>query len=164
MLAKTKHPTTQHLATVRTTPTSGLAEYLDRVFDNLRSDMLTEFAPWGEMWTPGLEGRWINALTDVEDRGGTYEIRTNLPGIRKENIEVKVQGRCLEVEAKESMEKEEKGRNFLSHERSYEGFCRTIDLPEDVVAEKISAQFRDGVLTVSLPKAHPEPERKITVS
>ncbi|MCL4324521.1 MAG: Hsp20/alpha crystallin family protein [Candidatus Thermoplasmatota archaeon] len=159
---QSKHPNPRP-ATVQTTRTTGLAEYLDRAFNELRNEMLTEFAPWGEHWSPGLEGRWITALTDVEDKGDSYEIRTNLPGVHKEDIEVKIQGHCLQLEAKQAAEREEKGRNYLTHERSYEGFFRSIDLPEDVLPEKVSAWYRDGVLVVSVPKSHPEPEKMIRV-
>lgn len=152
------------MSTSRTTTPTTLADYMDRVFENLRNEMFTGLAPWGELWTPGLEGRWMHALTDIEDKGTSYEVRANLPGVRKENIEVRLQGRCLQIEAKEMMEKQEKTRTYLSHERSYEGFCRTIDLPEDVISEKISANYRDGVLTVNVPKSNPAPERKISVS
>ena len=155
---------THRIATVRTAPPTNLAEYMDRVFDSLRNEMFTGLAPFGELWTGGLEGRWMNALTDLEDKGTSYEVRADLPGVRKENIEVRLQGRCLQIEARESAEKETKGRTYLSHERSYEGFCRTIDLPEDVLAEKISANYKDGVLTVNVPKTTPTPERKISVS
>ncbi len=155
---------THRLSTVRAPPATSLTDYMDRVFENLRSEMFTGLAPWGELWAPGFEGRWLNALTDIEDKGNTYEVRANLPGIRKENIEVKLQGRCLTLEAKEAAEKEEKGKNYLSRERSYEGFCRTIDLPEDVLSERISANYRDGVLTVNVPKSSPTPERRISVS
>lgn len=149
---------------VHATPTTNLAEYMDRLFENMRNEMFSGLSPWGGLWAPGLEGRWLNALTDVEDKGTSYEIRANLPGIRKDNIEVKLQGHCLTIEASGTAEKEEKGKNYLSHERTYEGFCRSVELPEDVLSEKISANYRDGVLTVVVPKTNPAPERRISVA
>jgi HSP20 family protein len=152
------------LSTRPARPAANLDEYLDQLLGASRSALFPRLSPWTELWSPDLEGRWLGALADIEDKGSSYEVRANLPGVRKENIEVRLQGRCLRLEAKVATEKEEKRKNYLSHERSYEGFVRTIDLPEDVESEKIAASYRDGVLTVNLPKSHPEPERKVSVS
>ncbi len=158
------NPPKRTVTTLRTTAPTSMGEYMDRVFETFRNEMLTGLLPRGALWEFGPEGRWMNALTDVEDRGGSYEVRADLPGVRKEDIDLRIQGRCLTIEAKETASKEEKGKNFVSRERSYEGFCRTLDLPEDVIGEKISARYENGVLTLNLPKSHPEPEKKIPVS
>lgn len=141
-----------------------MAEYMDRLFETFRNEMMTGLLPGSFLWETGGPGRWMSALTDIEDKGSSYEIRANLPGIRKENIEVRVRGNTLELEAKAAMETEEKGKSYIFHERSYEGFHRTLDLPEGVLPEKVVANYRDGVLTVTVPKSNPAPERKITVS
>ncbi|MDE1879361.1 MAG: Hsp20/alpha crystallin family protein [Euryarchaeota archaeon] len=162
MLAKKPHPTTT-TTTLRTTPVRGLSNYMDQLFENFREEMMTGLLPRSTLFEGWPSGRWFPALLDVEDKGSTYEIRTDLPGARKDEIEVKVSGHSLQIQAQQTHELSEEGKNYLCHERTYGGFERTVDLPEDVVPEKISAQYKDGVLMVSVPKAHPVPERKIPV-
>ncbi|MCW6167260.1 MAG: Hsp20 family protein [Thermoplasmatales archaeon] len=131
---------------------------LDRALENLKSEVLFEF-PRYDLFESGPQGRWLVAPTDVVDKGDLYEVRADLPGVRKENIEVSLVGQTLQVEGKEMQEKEEKGKNYVTRERAYAGFSRSVLLPEDVVSDKISAKYEDGV-----PKAHPEPTRKIPVA
>jgi HSP20 family protein len=149
---------------VRPAPTTDLSSYFDQMFENFRREMLTGFPSTfslsgGKAFLP-----WFPALADVEDKGKAYEVRANLPGLSKDNIDIRLQGRTLHIEAKESAEKEQKGKNYLYQERFYQGFNRTIELPEDVVADKISARYKDGVLELDIPKAHPELEKHISVS
>lgn len=151
----------RQLAIPRTT--TSLEEYLDRALENLKSEVLFEF-PRYDLFESGPQGRWLVAPTDVVDKGDLYEVRADLPGVRKENIEVSLVGQTLQVEGKEMQEKEEKGKNYVTRERAYAGFSRSVLLPEDVVSDKISAKYEDGVLTVTVPKAHPEPTRKIPVA
>jgi HSP20 family protein len=148
---------------LRTTTPTPLTEYLDQVFDNLRQEMLTVGLPGSSLWESGFSNGLVLAPTDIEDRPSSYLVRANLPGLRKENVEVQVQGHTLRIEGKEAEEKEEKSRSYLRRERTYRGFVRTFDLPEDVVADKISAKYQDGVLSIEIPKAHPEPSKRIPV-
>jgi HSP20 family protein len=148
---------------IRPTPNADISNYLDQLFDNFRREMQTGFPSF--LPFPGVNTfePWFPALADVEDKGTTYEVRANLPGLRKENIDVRMQGRTLHIEATESGAKEQKGKNYLYRERSYQGFNRTIELPEDVMTEKVSAKYQDGVLTLEIPKSHPEAEKHISV-
>ncbi len=151
----------RQLAIPRTT--TSLEKYVDRALENLRSEVLFEF-PRYDLFESEPQGRWLVAPTDIVDQGDLYEVRADLPGVRKENVEVSLVGRTLQVEGKEMREKEEKGKNYVTRERAYGGFSRSVLLPEDVVSDKISAKYEDGVLTVTVPKAHPEPTRKIPVA
>ncbi len=156
-----EHP--HHRAIVRTTPMIRGRTVLGRPYDPIREDLMTEFANWPGHWLPTFGGRWAPARTEVEDLGTSYEVRADFPGVRKEDIEVTLQGRTLSLEAKEITEKEEGGKVYLAREESSEDFCRLIDLPEDVVPDKISARYKDGVLTVTIPKSNPVPEKKIPI-
>jgi HSP20 family protein len=160
MLAAKAKP---RVPTVRAAPTT-MADYMDRMFENLRQEMLAGFSTLPVSFGRAGTERWLPALTDVEDKGNLYEVRTDLPGVKKENIDVRVRGPYIQIEAKESSEKDRQGKSFLSRERTYEGFSRLLDLPEDVLAEKVAARYEDGVLTLTLPKAHPEPEKKVSVT
>ncbi len=104
------------------------------------------------------------ALADVEDKGSSYEIRADLPGIAKDQVDVRIHGDVLVIRAEAASEKDEKAKNYLRHERSYRGFERSIRLPEPVLGEKVEAKFENGTVTVSVPKAHPSEERKVPVA
>jgi len=104
----------------------------------------------------------LPALTDVEDRGTLYAIRTDLPGVPKEKIDVRVNGNVVTIRA-ESVE--EKGEpTYVYRERSLRQLERTIELPEPVVAADVKAEYKDGVLSLEVPKAHPATEQKVTVA
>lgn len=149
---------------VRPVATMGFSNYLDQLFENFRQEILTGLpSAFTLTGTRALES-WFPALADVEDKGNAYEIRANLPGLRRENIDIRLHGRTVRIDAKESTEKEQKGKTYLYHERSYQGFNRSIELPEEVVSEKASARYQDGVLTLEIPKANPEPEKHVSVS
>lgn len=151
-------------ATVRTTATNDWFDYVDRVFEDFRRDMLTGMFPTVTLKDGRTEEMFLPALADIEDKGNLYEIRANLPGVRKEDIEIRLKGHFLEIDARETAEKEQKEKTFVRHERIYEGFGRVLELPEDVLGEKTAARYQDGVLTVTVPKAHPATEKHISVS
>jgi HSP20 family protein len=95
-------------------------------------------------WTPAI---------DVQESDGEYLIKADLPEVRKEDIHVGVQNGMLTVTGERQQEKEEKGKKFHRIERAYGRFERRLMLPEDVDAQKIGAEFKDGVLKVHLPKS-----------
>ncbi len=148
---------------VRPMPTMDLSNYLDQLFENFRQEILTGLPSAFSLSGARAFESWFPALADVEDKGNAYEIRANLPGLHKENIDIRLHGRTLRIEAKESAEKEQKGKTYLYHERTYQGFNRSIELPEEILSEKVSARYQDGVLTLEIPKANPEPEKHISV-
>jgi len=136
---------------------------LDHMFDRLRHQFLSEWGPLA--LAPAAPDAFAPAALDIEDTGDSYEIRADLPGFPKEKIDVRVHGNQVQVHAEQSTDSEQKqeGR-YLRRERSYRGFDRSFELPEPVASEKVSASYKDGVLNLFLPKAHPVTEKKIPVA
>jgi len=102
---------------------------------------------------------------DIAESEKTYEITAELPGMDEKNIEVKVTNGNLTIKGEKQEEKEEKKKDYYLHERHFGSFERSFDVPEGVDADKIEANFKKGVLTVTLPKK-PEaqkPAKKIEV-
>lgn len=136
---------------------------IDRWFDQVQREFVPVFGPTYR-W-PNLRVPTLSAATDIEDTGGAFEVRSDLPGFSKENIDVRVQGRVLHLKAEKSEETQEsKAHNYLRQERTYQSFERAFELPEPVDPEHVKAAYEDGVLTVTIPKAHPVSERKIQVA
>jgi HSP20 family protein len=102
---------------------------------------------------------------DVADTATSYEITAELPGLDERNVEVKLSDGTLTIRGEKKEEKEEKKRDYYLSERHYGSFQRSLSVPDGVDAEKIEATFKNGVLTVTLPKTveAQKKEKKIEV-
>lgn len=96
---------------------------------------------------------------DAAATGETYEINVELPGVSLEDITIDVHENNLTVHGEKKTEREEKGKTYFFSERTYGSFQRSFRLPANVDADKVSATFKDGVLSISVPKAGPPPEK-----
>lgn len=88
--------------------------------------------------------------TDVEDIGDAYRMQSELPGFKKEDISIDVNGDCMTVKAEHSEEKEE-GHRFIRRERYMSSLSRSFDI-SGIDAENIKASYENGILTLTLPK------------
>jgi HSP20 family protein len=95
-------------------------------------------------------GTWSPAI-DVEERNGQLEVHAELPGLKAEDVKVEVTEDALIIRGERKYEREHKIGQAYRSERRYGEFYRAIPLPEGVDAEKAKAQFRDGVLEVTVP-------------
>lgn len=96
---------------------------------------------------------------DIAETPEEYQIKAELPEVKKEDIKVSVDNNTLRIEGERKQEKEEKGKKWHRVERSYGSFLRTFALPENADGAKMSAEYKNGVLNVRLPKvAKPAPK------
>jgi HSP20 family protein len=96
---------------------------------------------------------------NVWEDGDCLYADVELPGVDPKEIEIEVVGNVLTLRGEKKHEREEEGKGFHYIERRYGGFNRSIELPTSVDSEKVSAAYKNGVLTVTLPK-HPESKPK----
>lgn len=120
----------------------------DDSWNRIYNSFLDDFPFTRENSTPAV---------DVRDDENGYSMEVELPGLTEKDIEVKVEGNLLTISSKKSEEKEEEKKGYLRRERRSYSFCRSFVLPENTDAEKISAGFKNGLLTLSVPK--PEKEK-----
>ena len=102
---------------------------------------------------------------DVTENENAYQIAAELPGLTENDVEVVVADEILTIKGEKNEEKEQKDKNYYVAERRYGSFQRSFQLPSGVDADKITADFRNGVLTLILPKT-PEAqksEKKIAI-
>ena len=95
--------------------------------------------------------------TDIRDEGEKYVMESELPGFEKEDIKLDINGSYLVISAEHNAsndEKDDKG-NYIRRERSYGSYKRSFDI-SDVDADQISAEYKNGILTLDLPKKKPE--------
>jgi len=95
----------------------------------------------------------FSPAVDIEETDAEFIVKADLPDVKKEEIKIRVQEGVLTIDGERRQQKEEKGRRFHKIEREYGRFVRRFALPIEIDADKVRAEFRDGVLTVALPKA-----------
>jgi len=99
-------------------------------------------------------------LADVVETEKEVVAKIELPGVDKKDIDLKITENMLGVKAEKKHEAEVKKKGYFRQERSYTGFQRAFSLPKKVVADKAQAEFKDGVLTVTMPKQKKEIEKE----
>lgn len=103
---------------------------------------------------------------DVTENADGYLVKADLPGMKKEDIHVRVDGNLVQIDAQASSEKETKGNGdkVLCRERSWGAVSRAFTLGGDVDEGKVDAKYADGVLTLKLPRKSGNGSRRITVT
>ena len=105
---------------------------------------------------PALESRFgtgtFSPLTDVAEEDNKVIITTDLPGIEKENVELDLRDNALVINAGKGKEEEAEKEGYLRKERAFMRYYREIPLPDGVTEEGATAQLKNGVLTITLPK------------
>jgi HSP20 family protein len=125
---------------------------IGRVFDSLFSDV-----DGGRMtmeWSPRV---------DVLENNDSYILRAELPGVNKNDVKITLRDNILTIKGEKKQEKEEKDVNFHRTERMYGSFERSFTLPSGVKNDKIDATYKDGVLTITLPKVEEAKPKEIEV-
>jgi len=109
-----------------------------------------------------LPTTWMPAVDLVEKNDG-YVATVELPGVNKDDVKITLQENILTIKGEKKDEKETKDSNFHRVERSYGSFQRSFTLPTSVKQDKVDAQYKDGILTISLPKAEEAKSKQVEV-
>lgn len=145
-------------------PTPQTRTWLPRPFQAIREeveDLVNQAIGDPETWN---FSRLFAPSLDLSETDSTLEVRMDLPGIKPEQVDVQVSGNLLTISGERKEEREEKGRAFHRMERRCGSFARTVSLPCPVKEEKVDAQYRDGVLTITLPKTDEARSHKVKVN
>lgn len=123
---------------------------------------------WRRFFTPSLLETQMPPLrmpVDVAERDGTYEIKADLPGLSKDEINVRIDGNLVQIDAQAAQAKDEKASNdkILRCERFRGTISRTFSMAEDIDDANVQAKYVDGVLILELPKKPSSAFKKITV-
>jgi HSP20 family protein len=116
---------------------------MDRLFDRFWEGDLPQLPSMGD-WAPAL---------DVSETKDSVMVKAEVPGMDPKDIALSLQDQVLTLKGEKKQEKEEKDEHYYRAERSYGAFARAIRLPAPVDASKVTATFKHGLLTVTLPKA-----------
>jgi HSP20 family protein len=105
---------------------------------------------------------WAPSVDIVEDEQ-EFLVKADLPDVKKEDVKVTVENGVLIITGERRLEKEEKGKKYHRIERSYGNFLRTFALPPEAEGAKVSAEFKEGVLKVHLPKSEKAKQKSVEV-
>ena len=127
-----------------------------RIVDEMR-DMDRFFS---DFFSSDLDAGWAQPLSDVYETESNVVAEIDMPGVDKKDIDVNVTEDQIEVKAetKSEMEDKQKGRHRI--ERSYSGFYRCFGLPQNVDADQAQAEYKNGVLRITVPKLKVEQEKR----
>ncbi len=106
--------------------------------------------------------QWSPLVDITEDEKG-YHIKAELPEMKKEDVRLTVENDILAISGERKFEKEDKGKKYHRIERAYGSFVRSFSLPDDADGSKVSADYKDGVLQVHLPKSAKATPRAIEI-
>lgn len=113
------------------------------------------------------EGQAIEAASvppiDISETDGEVRLTVDVPGMKAEEINVDVTGQRVQIRGEHKEEKEEKGRTYHRVERRSGSVYRSVELPCEVKEDKVSAEYKEGVLTVTMPKSEVAKTRKVEV-
>jgi HSP20 family protein len=132
---------------------SRMQEEMNRFFDDF----------FGEHQHGLAEGAWLPAV-DVSETDDEFVVRAELPGMSQEDIDINVQDNILTLKGEKKQEQKEDKENFYRLERSYGSFSRSFTLPAGVNPDDIKANFKDGVLEVTMPKTEAAKPKKIAIT
>lgn len=133
---------------------SDLRDEIDRLFESPLSE-LTRTSQLLSGWKPAL---------DVYENKDNFVVKAELPGMKKEDIEVSLHDGSLSISGERKTESKHEEGEVYRAERFFGRFQRTVTLPTAVAADKVKAAYNDGVLTITLPKTEEAKPKKIDVS
>ena len=132
------------------------------LFDEFRHELGHLFDHFG--WEEGEASKdWFAPSINVAESETAYEISLDLPGMKPDEFEVEFKDGQLWISGQRKHESEEQGKTWHRVERSYGKFRRVVSLGNEVDAEKVTANYTDGVLLVSVPKAPEAQVKRIEV-
>jgi HSP20 family protein len=131
-----------------------LREAMDRMVEE---GMVRAPAPFAA-WAPG------SMAVDMYETDDSVIVSTAIPGMKAEDIEVSVTGDTLTIKAETKEDSEIERENYLRRERRFGSCCRSITLPGGLEADKAEADYTDGILTLTFPKAEETKPKSIKVS
>lgn len=131
-----------------------LQRQMERMFDDFQYESIPNFPALGAEFIPTAE---------VEETEDHYLLSMDLPGVKKEEIKIEFRNNILTISGERSEEKETKGKTRYRSNRYYGAFERSFNLPEDVKADQIATEYKDGVLRVAIPKTPASKAQQIPI-
>src|SRR4030066_2139751 len=158
--AITKH--SRKPAALAPSSSSDIWQAFDDTFARFRNDFEDLLFPanWAKAFSFVPEIRV--PVVDLKDGEKEYLLKAEMPGFKKEDIEIEVQENSIAITGTAGWKYDEKGQLYICKERACKTFYRRLELPEEVKMHEVNANLTEGVLEITLPKKAPKQKRKIT--
>ncbi|HXG37856.1 MAG TPA: Hsp20/alpha crystallin family protein [Bacteroidota bacterium] len=128
---------------------------INRVFDNFFRGGVQDDGSLGlSYWMPAV---------DIAEHDNEFVVKVELPGVSKDDVKVTLESNILTIRGEKKQDRETKNENYHRLERTYGSFQRSFTLPSSVRSDKIEAVYKDGILTITLPKAEEAKPKLIDV-
>ena len=114
-------------------------------------------------WRPLWGESRLFPLLNVTESADAFEVAAEIPGMRTDDLEIKIEGDTLSLKGERKPEEVDQGVSFHRRERATGSFQRSITLPRTIDSEKVTASYKNGVLTITLTKETPHEPKQITV-
>jgi len=125
-------------------------------------NLLDDF--WNDHWDGGVSRgtSWAPAV-DIEETAEAYVLRAEMPGLKKEDVKISLSNDVLTISGEKKFEEKSQDKRYHRVERSYGAFQRSFALSAPIQADKVSASFKEGILTVMVPKSEEAKPREIDI-
>jgi HSP20 family protein len=133
---------------------------LESIREEMQELISRTFGEEGELWSVDR----ISPSLDLAETDNVLEVRMDIPGMEAKDIDIEVNANVLTVSGERKEEREEKGKTYHRVERRVGAFSRAVTLPCPVKEDAVDAQYKNGILTIKLPKTEEAKARKITVT
>ena len=140
-------------------PVRSLRQEVDRLFEDF-------FRGWPRPWTGGWLGQEEGTFAPVVNLKETekeFVLTAEVPGLQKDQLDVNIMEESVTIRGERKEEKETKEQSYYYRESSFGSFQRVVPLPAPIVADKAKATLKDGVLSLTLPKAEPAKSRAVKI-
>ncbi|MBN1689022.1 MAG: Hsp20/alpha crystallin family protein [Candidatus Omnitrophica bacterium] len=127
---------------------------VDQVQRKMENFMRNQWPRWRQAWQTG--NMPFYPTLDIVDSKEAYVVTADMPGMSKDMIHVEVKNQILTISGERTEQTKTEKEDYYMSERSFGEFERSVELPEKVIVEKVSAKYENGVLEITLPKAEPE--------
>jgi len=132
---------------------------LESIREEMQDLISRTFGEEGDLWSTDR----ITPSLDLAEADNALEVRMDIPGMEAKDIDIQVNANVLTVSGERKEEREEKGKTYHRIERRVGAFSRSVTLPCPVKEDAVDAQYKNGILTIKLPKTEEAKARKITV-
>jgi HSP20 family protein len=134
---------------------SGARPEFDRLFREAFSPVSAEGEASTRTWAPAV---------DIFENGDNLVLKAELPGVNPDDVEIRVEDNTLYLKGERKFDNEVKEQNYHRVERTYGTFTRTFSLPNSIDSEKVAAEYKDGVLTLTMPKKEEAKPKTIKIN
>jgi HSP20 family protein len=139
---------------------AGMEREMERMFEDFIG------RPWGIRWPERLrtwELGFRGPAIEISEEKDDVVVKAELPGMKKEDLEVNISGNLLTLKGEKKKAEEVKEKGYYYSERSYGSFTRTVEIPKEVLPEKALASFKDGVLEIRIPKTEEAKRKQVKI-